>query len=75
MSNEAEQKMKIPTEYLPKGWKKAGAELFGLEEETIRKIVTGQRNNKEVFGYFLELARQGKAEELSRIEALNQLTA
>lgn len=70
---------KIPTHFLPKTWRKMGAQKFECSEKTIENVVYGISDNLEIFEYMVTLAEQTKAaratkklELAERLKALQQ---
>lgn len=68
-----DQKLSIPTELLPVDYRNTVGEKFNIKPDTVGRIAAGTRKNTEVFDFLLELAEEGKKQELDRLERLKKL--
>lgn len=69
--------LKIPTEYLPKGWIIATAQIFKCSKSQVEKVAYGIRQQPEIFDHLLTLAEKGKSQaaalQAKRLKRLNAL--
>jgi len=68
-----EQQLTIPTEFLPADYRTIVAEKFNIKPDTVGKIASGKRKNAEVFDYMLSMAEDGKQQEATRLQRLENL--
>jgi len=67
-------KIKIPTNTLPKGWRQLGADHFGISQSMIEKVVYGINVNNDVFEYMLELGENERLRKEKQQKRINALT-